>query len=615
MAKPKPVLCSRCEYEIGHPKPLENVRGTVGPSPSTLNRFNGQYDHRPTRGRVFDRLGTQNPNASAGRRSNATLRPLRTFKPPVVQDDRWYHIQHGGNVQPLTKTQLRRMRDEVQQARERIPQVEGSQCQRKLGVTQEPLPAPFVPATKSSSIRAPKTWRPRKDEDLRRKGIVSAEPKPTALGKTNEGIIDVYRGRDPPFSANDLSFLKDFHKDHSAIDLYDLTPENREIVELALKNTKEEGLLITRGSGHQLDRKLEDEAPFGRDDLEYLRQYFSVTPIDTLFGLTTEEGARVSRLDDYLMARDALAEVRRTLEREAESSIPPGTEAAAHKAPRTERPMVEGRGDLFFEHEPEDDFLLGTSDEEYEGIIGTRSREFSPRVAPGPIGKLDDDVAKEQLGQRPKTKEELLAVAFNEVMPRDEPNKYRHLKPLYISAHVECVPISKVFIDCGATVNILHCSLMKKLAKTREDLIPSDVVMSSFVDDKSKTIGVLPLKITVADQTRISAFYVVESSVDYNILLGRDWIHQAGCIPSSLFQLLFFWDGQRVSIHPDDERPFETNAVQARIYDDDVGWVVLTGNDASGRPTRTTAQKVLELGAENARQDSAREVLIYLTTL
>ncbi|CAL8988464.1 unnamed protein product, partial [Prunus brigantina] len=206
--------------------------------------------------------------------------------------------------------------------------------------------------------------------------------------------------------------------------------------------------------------------------------------------------------------------------------------------------------------------------------------------------------------------EELLAVAFNEVMPRDEPNKYRHLKPLYISAHVECVPISKVFIDCGATVNILHCSLMKKLAKTREDLIPSDVVMSSFVDDKSKTIGVLPLKITVADQTRISAFYVVESSVDYNILLGRDWIHQAGCIPSSLFQLLFFWDGQRVSIHPDDERPFETNAVQARIYDDDVGWVVLTGNDASGRPTRTTAQKVLELGAENARQDSAREVLL-----
>ena len=68
-----------------------------------------------------------------------------------------------------------------------------------------------------------------------------------------------------------------------------------------------------------------------------------------------------------------------------------------------------------------------------------------------------------------------------------------------------------------------------------------------------------------------------------------------------------------MSIHPADEKPFETHAVQAQIYDDDVGWVVLTGHDANGRPTRTTAQKILELGAENVRQDSAREVLIDLT--
>ncbi|CAL2277246.1 unnamed protein product [Prunus armeniaca] len=113
--------------------------------------------------------------------------------------------------------------------------------------------------------------------------------------------------------------------------------------------------------------------------------------------------------------------------------------------------------------------------------------EFS--TTRGQTNGLDNDVAEEQLDQRPKTKEELLAVAFDEVIPRDEPNKYRHLKPLYISAHVEGVPVSKVFVDCGATVNILPYSLMKKLDKSKEDLIPSDVVMSSFVGDKSKTIG------------------------------------------------------------------------------------------------------------------------------
>ncbi len=62
---------------------------------------------------------------------------------------------------------------------------------------------------------------------------------------------------------------------------------------------------------------------------------------------------------------------------------------------------------------------------------------------------------------------------------------------------------------------------MKKLNRTKEDLIPCGMAMSGFVSDKSKTIGVLPLKITMHDQTRVKAFYVVESNVDYNILLGR----------------------------------------------------------------------------------------------
>ncbi|CAL9018687.1 unnamed protein product [Prunus brigantina] len=108
-AESNPVLFSRCEYEVGRSEAVE-------PSPSTATNFGDQGNHRPTRGRVFDRLGARNPTTSAGYRSRATLRPLRTFKPPIVRDDRWYHVQHGGNVQPMTKTQLRRMQRQAQQA-------------------------------------------------------------------------------------------------------------------------------------------------------------------------------------------------------------------------------------------------------------------------------------------------------------------------------------------------------------------------------------------------------------------------------------------------------------------------------------------------------------------
>ncbi|CAL2240316.1 unnamed protein product [Prunus armeniaca] len=74
------------------------------------------------------------------------------------------------------------------------------------------------------SIKPPRTWRPRQDGYPHRMTAVSVEPKAAALEKTDEGIIDVYHGRDPPFSANGLSFLMEFHKDHSPIDLYSMTP-------------------------------------------------------------------------------------------------------------------------------------------------------------------------------------------------------------------------------------------------------------------------------------------------------------------------------------------------------------------------------------------------------
>ncbi|CAL9029424.1 unnamed protein product, partial [Prunus brigantina] len=362
LAEPKPVLCSRCECEIGCPRPLENKRKATEPSPQTIKRFGGQYDRRPAHGRLFDRLGAQNPSTSVSYKVGATPRPLKMFKPPVIRDDRWYHVQPGGSIQPLTKTQLRRMQRQVQQARAPTPQAEGFKRQKQMATADEPSSAPIVPTAKVASIKPPRTWRPRKDGDLLKKRAISAEPMATAPGKINEGIINVYQGRDPPFSANGLSFLREFHKDHSAVDLYGLTPENREIVELALKNTKAEGLLINRGSdsaikavyqanqeakargapGYQPDqRKLEDKAPFGRIDLEYLRQYFSVTPTDTFFDLTTEERARAR------------------------------TTKAAHRAPGTARPMVEGRSDPFYGHEPEDDLPLGISNEEYEGVLGT----------------------------------------------------------------------------------------------------------------------------------------------------------------------------------------------------------------------------------------------------
>ncbi|KAM0982035.1 hypothetical protein ACFX2A_015308 [Malus domestica] len=104
----------------------------------------------------------------------------------------------------------------------------------------------------------------------------------------------------------------------------------------------------------------------------------------------------------------------------------------------------------------------------------------------------------------------------------------------------------------------------------------------------------------------MTVFFVVDLKTEYNALLGRDWIHQTSCIPSSLYQVLIFWDGKSVTVHPVDSQPFETNMIQARYYDDHVGYITLQGFNDEGQPTRISVQKAIEVGAETVHQDSAR---------
>ncbi|CAL8162372.1 unnamed protein product [Prunus armeniaca] len=125
LAGPELVPCSRCNSEIGRPIPSKNKRKEIEPSRPAMRKFGSQYDRWPARRAVFDRLGARGPSTSAGHKDGAAPRPMKTFKPPVVQDDRWYHARPRASAEPLTKTQLRRMQRQALQARVQTAQVEG----------------------------------------------------------------------------------------------------------------------------------------------------------------------------------------------------------------------------------------------------------------------------------------------------------------------------------------------------------------------------------------------------------------------------------------------------------------------------------------------------------
>ena len=53
----------------------------------------------------------------------------------------------------------------------------------------------------------------------------------------------------------------------------------------------------------------------------------------------------------------------------------------------------------------------------------------------------------------------------------------RHIKPLYVRAHLNGRPISKVLINNGSTVNVMPLRMLRALGRSSSDLIKTEVVV------------------------------------------------------------------------------------------------------------------------------------------
>ncbi|GKV08636.1 hypothetical protein SLEP1_g20240 [Rubroshorea leprosula] len=177
------------------------------------------------------------------------------------------------------------------------------------------------------------------------------------------------------------------------------------------------------------------------------------------------------------------------------------------------------------------------------------------------------------------------------IFNKPDENVARHIKPLYISAHMDGVPVNRVLVDNGAAVNVIPYFMLRNLGKNSKDLVYTDVTISDFTGGVSKSKGVLPVALTVGSKTSMSAFFVVDSSATYNALLGRDWIRSSWCVPFSLHQRLIFWNRGKTEVVYADNRPFlaNSNMVEARYYDEDVGTICFFGMDRQVRPRGITA--------------------------
>lgn len=91
------------------------------------------------------------------------------------------------------------------------------------------------------------------------------------------------------------------------------------------------------------------------------------------------------------------------------------------------------------------------------------------------------------------------------------------MKPLFVQIRIDSYTlVNKVFIHGGATVKLIMPEGLIKRLKS------------------SKFKGIIVLNIKLGTITRNTMFVVVVSKANYNLLLGREWIHAVGALPSTL---------------------------------------------------------------------------------
>ncbi|XP_057445025.1 uncharacterized protein LOC130737287 [Lotus japonicus] len=127
------------------------------------------------------------------------------------------------------------------------------------------------------------------------------------------------------------------------------------------------------------------------------------------------------------------------------------------------------------------------------------------------------------------------------IFQRPSEHMKSHLKPLFVWAKVEDKGVNKVLVDGGAAINLMPRFMLKKLGKTEANLISHDMVLSDYEGKTSTSMGAIMLNITVGTVSRSTLFIVVPSMANYNLLLGREWIHGVGAVPSTLHQRISIW--------------------------------------------------------------------------
>lgn len=110
-----------------------------------------------------------------------------------------------------------------------------------------------------------------------------------------------------------------------------------------------------------------------------------------------------------------------------------------------------------------------------------------------------------------------------------------------------------MFVDGGALLNVMPLATMINIGKNAEDLIPTNMTMTSLMGHASHALSVLTTDVTFGSKVPRSAFFVREGKSSYALIFGRDSIHTSECASSTLHQKVMILISDKVKISESDQ--------------------------------------------------------------
>jgi hypothetical protein len=191
----------------------------------------------------------------------------------------------------------------------------------------------------------------------------------------------------------------------------------------------------------------------------------------------------------------------------------------------------------------------------YDGMGFTPDTRFRMTKAILAIAQEGHEACAAQGGSLPRTiKDESNAISFSD---SDRRITHPHNRPLYVTARVNGVELKRAFMDGGASINIMPMSTLKKVGIPENRIVKSLIGITGFQGDKKESLGYVIVDLAVGPIRTATKFHIIDAQTNYQIILGRSWMHRFAVIPSSYHQCLkAIWAGKKVTVAASD-RPFE----------------------------------------------------------